>query len=231
MKEKSKSERLRAFRLAASTTQKEAALVCHTSEKTWIAWESGNKDVPEAIIHLFCLISGQKYDGKKGYDDAIPEVEPYYEKERQKGNKIAGDPLSPNEKKEHEKFMEKMREVQQTWGQVNTGKGRPPPRWLFEQVADFVLKNSSGILSIGKVVELVGKERDSVVQSLKKRLGTPTDHIQLKPGGQPEAVWDCRLLCALIGHLLENEIREGRMNKEDWSKKLAALKEKGKLPR
>lgn len=46
-----------AFQLrdAAGKSQEEAATIVHVNVRTWQRYESGQKEIPEGVVHLFCL--------------------------------------------------------------------------------------------------------------------------------------------------------------------------------
>jgi transcriptional regulator with XRE-family HTH domain len=59
------------MREAARKTQEEAAEIVHVNVRTWQRFESGEKEIPEGIIHLFCLMTQIDYDTyRREYEEA-----------------------------------------------------------------------------------------------------------------------------------------------------------------
>jgi DNA-binding transcriptional regulator YiaG len=52
---------LKAHRKRLGLSLAQAATQVHVSPRTWARWESGDRHVPEAVVHLFCVINRIKY--------------------------------------------------------------------------------------------------------------------------------------------------------------------------
>lgn len=71
-----------AFRMreAAGKTQEEAAAIVHVNVRTWQRFESGEKEIPEGVIHLFCLMAQLDYDTyRKEREEAQQRVQGSHE--------------------------------------------------------------------------------------------------------------------------------------------------------
>lgn len=56
-----RSARLRALREHAGHTQAAAAGAVHVAMRTWERWESGTRRCPDAVVHLYCLLTKQPF--------------------------------------------------------------------------------------------------------------------------------------------------------------------------
>jgi DNA-binding transcriptional regulator YiaG len=52
---------LRAKREELGLSQSACAQQVHVNWRTWARWESGERKMPEAALHLWCLINGIPY--------------------------------------------------------------------------------------------------------------------------------------------------------------------------
>lgn len=55
-------EQLKAHRVRLGLSLMKAAAQVHVAPRTWARWESGERHIPEAAVHLFCLANGIKYE-------------------------------------------------------------------------------------------------------------------------------------------------------------------------
>lgn len=53
---------LKAHRKRLGLSLSKAASQVHVSVRTWARYESGERKVPEAIAHLFCLLNGIEWE-------------------------------------------------------------------------------------------------------------------------------------------------------------------------
>ena len=56
---------LKAHRKRLGLSLSEAAAQVHVTARTWARYESGERHVPESIVHLFCLTNGIRYDAER----------------------------------------------------------------------------------------------------------------------------------------------------------------------
>jgi transcriptional regulator with XRE-family HTH domain len=54
-------EELRAHRKRLGLSLAQAAAQVHVSPRTWARYESAERHIPEAIVHLFCTLNGIQY--------------------------------------------------------------------------------------------------------------------------------------------------------------------------
>jgi len=55
--------KLRAHRKRLGLSLSQVAAQVHVSPRTWARYESGERHIPVAIIHLFCLVNRIKWRG------------------------------------------------------------------------------------------------------------------------------------------------------------------------
>ncbi len=58
-------QELRAHRKRLGLSLSEVATQAHIAPRTWARYESGERHVPEAVIHLFCLANRIAYPAKR----------------------------------------------------------------------------------------------------------------------------------------------------------------------
>lgn len=49
------------MRRKAGLTRAAAARLVHVEPRTWARWEDGQRRVPDMAVHLFALLTGQKF--------------------------------------------------------------------------------------------------------------------------------------------------------------------------
>jgi DNA-binding XRE family transcriptional regulator len=52
---------LKAHRKRLGLSLADAAAQVHVSPRTWANWESGDRHMPEGVVHLFCILNKIKY--------------------------------------------------------------------------------------------------------------------------------------------------------------------------
>lgn len=57
---------LKATRRRLGLSQAKAAAQVHVSPRTWARWESGERHMPEGVVHLFCVVNGLPYVPRGG---------------------------------------------------------------------------------------------------------------------------------------------------------------------
>ena len=55
---------LKKLRLRANLSPQQSANIVHISKRSWERYEAGDRDVPEGIVHLFCLMTQMEYPPK-----------------------------------------------------------------------------------------------------------------------------------------------------------------------
>ena len=50
-------EQIKKMRNQAGLSVNEAARQVHIAARTWARYESGDRSIPDAIVHLFCLLN------------------------------------------------------------------------------------------------------------------------------------------------------------------------------
>ena len=59
-------QELKALRKKLGLSLAEAAAQVHVAARTWARWESGERHVPEPIVHLFCVVNKVPYQPSRG---------------------------------------------------------------------------------------------------------------------------------------------------------------------
>lgn len=54
-------EKLKALRKELGLSISQAAKCVHVTDRTWLRYEAGDRKIPEAVVHLFCLSNKAKY--------------------------------------------------------------------------------------------------------------------------------------------------------------------------
>jgi len=56
-----KPEQLKQLRLSAGLSVSQAAAQVHVTDRSWRRYEKGDRAIPEAIVHLFCVVNKLEY--------------------------------------------------------------------------------------------------------------------------------------------------------------------------
>jgi len=54
-------QELKTTRKRLKLSQAQAAAQVHVSPRTWARWESGERHMPEGVVHLFCVVNRLPY--------------------------------------------------------------------------------------------------------------------------------------------------------------------------
>lgn len=58
------ADQLKQARASLGMSLADAAKTVHITPRSWARYESGDRPIPEGVIHLFCLVNGLEYPPK-----------------------------------------------------------------------------------------------------------------------------------------------------------------------
>jgi DNA-binding transcriptional regulator YiaG len=58
---------LKAHRKRLGLSLAQAAAQVHVSARTWAHWEKGDRHIPEAVVHLFCVLNKIRYQSTTSF--------------------------------------------------------------------------------------------------------------------------------------------------------------------